>query len=209
VATSAVIPKIPRTKPSGAVSLGGGAQTPREGGGVVLGCGYGIDARFQARTIFSDFLFLFRQSLWNKIFFKILSELGRAIMFSEGICMPVVLTVEDDEQVRVLAESILKEEGYETLSANGVNEALALLRSDQKIDILFTDIQLGTDLQGGLDLAQEAVRLRPKIPVVYSSGRDLTDGMQTLFVEHSLYLHKPYDPAQLIDAVGTLANSFR
>jgi CheY-like chemotaxis protein len=123
--------------------------------------------------------------------------------------MPVVLTVEDDEQVRVLAESILKEEGYETLSANGVNEALALLRSDQKIDILFTDIQLGTDFQGGLDLAREAVRLRPKIPVVYSSGRDLTDGMRALFVEHSLYLQKPYDPAQLTAAAGALVNSFR
>jgi two-component system, response regulator PdtaR len=68
--------------------------------------------------------------------------------------MPIVLTVEDDEQVRVLAESILKEEGYETLSAADVNEALALLRSERKIDVLFTDIQLGTDFQGGLDLAQ-------------------------------------------------------
>jgi CheY-like chemotaxis protein len=123
--------------------------------------------------------------------------------------MPVVLTVEDDEQVRVLAESILKEEGYETLSANNVNEALALLRSDQKIDVLFTDIQLANDFQGGLDLAQEAVRLRPKIPVVYSSGRDLTDGMRILFVEHSLYLRKPYDPVQLTAAMGALVNSFR
>jgi two-component system, response regulator PdtaR len=123
--------------------------------------------------------------------------------------MPIVLTVEDDEQVRVLAESILKEEGYETLSAADVNEALALLRSERKIDVLFTDIQLGTDFQGGLDLAQEAVSLRPKIPVVYSSGRDLTDGMRALFVEPSLYLQKPYDPAQLTDAVGALVNSFR
>ena len=123
--------------------------------------------------------------------------------------MPVVLTVEDDEQVRVLAESILKEEGYETLSASDANEALVLLRSDQKIDILFTDIQLATNFQGGLDLAEEAVRLRPKIPVVYSSGRDLTDGMRALFVEHSIYLHKPYDPAQLTAAVGALVNSVR
>jgi CheY-like chemotaxis protein len=123
--------------------------------------------------------------------------------------MSVVLTVEDDEQVRVLAEAILNEDGYETLSANNVDEALALLRSDQEIDILFTDIQLATRFQGGLDLAREAVRLRPKIPVVYSSGRDLTDGMRELFVEHSFYLHKPYDPAQLTAAVRALLNSIR
>ena len=50
--------------------------------------------------------------------------------------MPVVLTLEDDEQVRVLAESILQDSGHETLSATNVDEALALLRSDQTIDVL-------------------------------------------------------------------------
>lgn len=84
-----------------------------------------------------------------------------------------------------------------------------MLRSDQKIDVLFTDIQLAAEFQGGLDVAQEAVRLRPKIAVVYSSGRDPTDGMRALFVEHSLYLQKPYDPAQLTGAVGALVNAFR
>jgi CheY-like chemotaxis protein len=64
--------------------------------------------------------------------------------------MAVVLTVEDDEQVRVLAESILREEGYETRSANGVNEAFALLRGDRRIDIVFTDIQLETDFRADL-----------------------------------------------------------
>jgi two-component system, NtrC family, nitrogen regulation response regulator NtrX len=103
-------------------------------------------------------------------------------MFSEGFPMPVVPTVEDDEQVRVLVESIVKEDGYETLSARDVNEALALLRCDQKIDVLFAAIQLTTDLQGGLDLAQQAVRLHPKIPVVYSSGGVLTDGMKALYI---------------------------
>lgn len=121
--------------------------------------------------------------------------------------MPVVLTVEDDEQVRVLAESILQDSGHETLSATNVDEALALLRSGQTIDVLFTDIELSNALQGGIDLAQECVRLRPEIHVVYTSGREVTDGMRALFVERSVYLRKPYVAAQLTDAVGALLRS--
>jgi len=121
--------------------------------------------------------------------------------------VPVVLTVEDDEQVRVLAESILQDSGHETLSATNVDEALALLRSDQTIDVLFTDIELWNALQGGIDLAQEGVRLRPEIHVVYTSGREVTDGMRALFVERSLYLRKPYLASQLTEAVGTLLGS--
>ena len=121
--------------------------------------------------------------------------------------MPVVLTVEDDEQVRVLAESILQDSGHQTLSATNVDEALALLRSDQTIDVLFTDIELSNALQGGINLAQEGARLRPKMLVVYTSGREVTDGMRALFVERSLYLRKPYLAAQLTEAVGTVLRS--
>ena len=48
------------------------------------------------------------------------------------------------------------------------------------------------------------MRLRPEIHVVYTSGRDVTDGMRALFVERSLYLRKPYLASQLTAAVGTL-----
>jgi hypothetical protein len=82
-----------------------------------------------------------------------------------------------------------------------------LLRSDQTIDVLFTDIELSNALQGGIDLAQEGVHLRPEMLVVYTSGREVTDGMRALFVERSLYLRKPYLAAQLAEAVGTVLRS--
>jgi CheY-like chemotaxis protein len=46
----------------------------------------------------------------------------------------VVLIVEDDEQVRVMADSILQDAGYETRSAATMAEAHAILASDEKID---------------------------------------------------------------------------
>jgi two-component system nitrogen regulation response regulator NtrX len=116
--------------------------------------------------------------------------------------MAVVLVVEDEEQVLVLAESILQDNGFETLSAHGVDGALALLADKEKrIDLLFTDIGLHESRHGGIELAQEAVRLRPKLPVLYTSGQAVTDGMQALFVENSAFLPKPYTSDQLIKAI--------
>ncbi|MGC1823691.1 MAG: hypothetical protein WA729_22125 [Pseudolabrys sp.] len=41
--------------------------------------------------------------------------------------MAVILLVEDEDQVRVLAESFLQTAGHTTLSAGSIEQALALL----------------------------------------------------------------------------------
>jgi len=108
--------------------------------------------------------------------------------------MGVVLVVEDDEQVRVLAESAIQEAGHQTLTAANVDEALALLRDDQqKVDLLFTDIKLWADAQGGIALAQQAIEVRSGIRVLYTTGQGVTDGMRALFVDGFSFLGKPYN----------------
>ncbi len=75
--------------------------------------------------------------------------------------MATVLIVEDDEHVRVLAELIVQAHGFQTLAADGSEQALAFFNDpDQQIDLLFTDIGLRHEKYGGLDLAHQAVRLR-------------------------------------------------
>jgi len=116
----------------------------------------------------------------------------------------VVLIVEDDEQVRTLAESILQESGHETRSAATSSEAEAILESDEKIDLLFVDLQLLDHHEEGLELAQAAAKVRPGLPVVYTTGRGVTDGMLALFVERNVFLAKPYNGGQLKTAVENL-----
>jgi CheY-like chemotaxis protein len=70
--------------------------------------------------------------------------------------MSVILIVEDDEQVRVLAESVLRDAGYGVLAAAALEGAQALLNSNQLIDLLFVDVNLGGDLEAGLRIAQNA-----------------------------------------------------
>jgi CheY-like chemotaxis protein len=118
--------------------------------------------------------------------------------------MSVVLIVEDEAQVLVLAESILQGAGYDTLSASTVAEALAIVQSDGPIDLLFTDLGLGDELEGGLSIGQAVAQSRPGLPILYASGRELTDGMTALFVKPNAFLAKPYTAEQLLNSVSKL-----
>ena len=118
--------------------------------------------------------------------------------------MAVVLIVEDEAQVRVLAESILQEAGHETRSAGTTAEAQATLRSDERIDLLFVDMTLLDGHEAGLELAKVATEVRPSLPVIYTTGRGITDGMVALFVQPNGFLGKPYTGAQLLTAVSNL-----
>ena len=111
--------------------------------------------------------------------------------------MANILLVEDEEQVRVLAESFLQTAGHTTLSAGSVDQALALFETEQSVDLLFIDLKLQGDNEAGLALATEAVKKRPDLSVLYTSAQGATDGMIALFVEKLAFLPKPYTVEQL------------
>jgi two-component system cell cycle sensor histidine kinase/response regulator CckA len=106
-----------------------------------------------------------------------------------------ILLVEDEEQVRVLAESFLQTAGHTTLSAGSVDQAL--FETEQPVDLLFIDLKLQGDNEAGLALATETVKKRPDLSVPYTSAQGVTDGMIALFVEKSAFLPKPYTVEQL------------
>jgi DNA-binding NtrC family response regulator len=116
----------------------------------------------------------------------------------------VILIVEDETQVRLLAETVLQEAGFETLSAGTVAEAKAILESDQPVDLLFTDMTLFEERDGGLALGQFAAEKRHGLPVLYTTGRGVTDGMLALFVKRHGFLAKPYTGDQLVTGVQNL-----
>ena len=115
-----------------------------------------------------------------------------------------LLVVEDEPDLRVLAESNIADLGYETLSAANGREALALLNENQRITLLFTDINMPDVPDGidGLELARRAVELRPGLRVIYTTAAGgLTDGMAALFVDGATFLPKPYTRDQLMRAM--------
>ena len=102
-----------------------------------------------------------------------------------------------------MAKSTLRIEGYETVAAATRKDALAILRSDQEVDVLFTDINLRGEKRAGLELAEKAVELRPDLGVLYTTGGEVRSPR----VAGSDFLPKPYSSSQLIAAVGQLVEA--
>jgi DNA-binding NtrC family response regulator len=111
--------------------------------------------------------------------------------------MATILLVEDEDQVRLLAESYLEEQGHRVLSAGTSDGALAILHTKTGIDLLFTDLDLKGDIHAGINLADEAIKILPQLRVLYTTGRAITDGMKARFVTGSAVLEKPYTVDQL------------
>ena len=106
--------------------------------------------------------------------------------------MALVLIVEDEAQVRVLAEGIVQELGHEVLTAGTVDEALALLSGNEGVDLLFTDLKLLDRHHGGIEVAPHAREAKPEVRVIYTTGEGVNDGTRALFVEDFHFLSKPY-----------------
>ena len=83
-------------------------------------------------------------------------------------------------------------------------QAQAIIHSDSQFDLVFTDIGLVDQREGGLQVGQSLGEARQGIPVLYTSGMTMTDGMSSLFATPSEFLPKPYRENELLDAVDRL-----
>jgi CheY-like chemotaxis protein len=117
-----------------------------------------------------------------------------------------VLVTEDEPVVRAFARIVIEEAGHQVMEAASVDEALGFLKSTRPVDVLFTDINLRPLDRGGVDLAMEAVKLRPKVRVIYTTGRTLTNEMQSMFVDGCVFIPKPYTPQKLRETVASLVS---
>jgi CheY-like chemotaxis protein len=108
-----------------------------------------------------------------------------------------VLLVEDDARVRAIAAAMLGKLGYRVICAIDGLDALAILESDQPIDLLFTDYVLPKGMNGA-DLAERARALRPGLGVLHTSGyperRLASDGRLS---DADAFIAKPYALAAL------------
>ena len=80
----------------------------------------------------------------------------------------VVLLVEDDPSVRLLIGEILEDLSYASLQAEEANAAIEILRSDERIDLMISDV--GLPGMNGRQLAEIARQHRPDIPILFVTG---------------------------------------
>ena len=80
-----------------------------------------------------------------------------------------ILVVEDETDVRAFAVEMLLELGYRVLDAPNGGDALRLLDGEKKITLLYADVGLPGGMNGR-QLADEALRRRPDLKVLFTSG---------------------------------------
>jgi DNA-binding NtrC family response regulator len=105
-----------------------------------------------------------------------------------------VLFVEDEPLLGELMVEALSDKGFAVQAVPDAGSALRYLLSGAEADVLFTDIDLGAGMDGA-QLAQLVHEMRPKLPIVYASGRRSLDQFKA--VPGSVFLPKPYSLNQV------------
>ena len=108
-----------------------------------------------------------------------------------------ILVVEDDQDVLTVTAESLRELGYQVVTAVDAAGALKILRGDQPIDLLFSDVII-PGCTNGAQLAVTARHVRPELKVLLGSGYTAA----ALSLEHGLpdnldVVGKPYQRDEL------------
>lgn len=103
-----------------------------------------------------------------------------------------ILLVDDEEALRNVIGDLLGQLGYQVLSAGSGQEALRVAAGfSGRIDLLLTDVVMD-DLPGP-QLAEELLRSRPEIKVVYISGyADSSLAPDGVLQPGTVLVHKPF-----------------
>jgi len=107
-----------------------------------------------------------------------------------------VLLVEDDERVRQFALEALRDLGYRVVEADSAARAIAHLQTGAPVDLLLTDIVMPET--NGRQLAEQALRLKPGLPVLYMTGFTRNAVVHNGMLDHGVnFLPKPFTIDQL------------
>lgn len=114
---------------------------------------------------------------------------------------PVILVVDDEMLLRMLATEHFEEAGYEVIAAENGAAALAALTARPDIQAVFTDVQM-PGLPDGFALARAVRKTSPDCAIVVVSGRaapvreDLADGVR--------FVTKPYWGQDVVRLIGSM-----
>ncbi|MBP7062725.1 PAS domain-containing sensor histidine kinase [Ferrovibrio sp.] len=122
---------------------------------------------------------------------------------AEKAAGPVVLLVDDNPDVRTTLAMLLDSLGYSVRAASSGMAALDILQSGEPVDLLFTDVMMPE--MNGLDLAERALRIRPSLPVVFTSGTAGEEMFRTTPFRHNApMLAKPVRKQVLAETLQRL-----
>lgn len=126
-------------------------------------------------------------------------------MLSADMLATHILLVEDEDLLRDLVTENLLDAGYHVIGASNGTAGLDALRSEQRIDVLLSDIKL-PDIDG-YQVAEAGNALRPGLKVILMTGYASSPLPQTLQTVVYRVLQKPFPldtlPGTIAAALGS------
>ncbi len=109
-----------------------------------------------------------------------------------------VMVVEDDPSVRMIVTELLSEVGYGVLEATDADTAIPILQSNQRIDLLVSDV--GLPGMNGRQLAEVARQSRPDLKILFITGYAQNAAVRAGFLADGMdMMTKPF----AVDALAT------
>lgn len=118
-----------------------------------------------------------------------------------------ILAVDDEPDLRALLRILLKNKGYEVLEAASGQEAVDLVRSEPRIDLVIMDIMMP-----GLDGVQACAEIRKfsTVPMLFLTAKSqLADKAEAYASGGDDYLAKPFSQHELLLKVESLTRRYR
>lgn len=115
----------------------------------------------------------------------------------------LILVVEDEPTLRMVALDLVEEAGFNALEAADADQAIRVLESRTDIRLIFTDIDMPAGSMNGLRLAFSVRNRWPEIAIIMASGHyrakqdDLPSG--------ALFFEKPYPHREVVSAMRRMA----
>ncbi len=133
---------------------------------------------------------------------RALAETGRKPQAESSAAKPVrrsgrILVVEDNSSVAQVTQSLLEQIGYETVRTDSASEALKLLDSGQRFDLVFSDIVMPGTING-IGLAERIKERHRGIPVLLTTG--YSEGLKLAGSNYDV-IRKPFVVSTLEQAV--------
>jgi CheY-like chemotaxis protein len=116
----------------------------------------------------------------------------------------IILVVEDEVLVRMLACDVLMDGGHHALEAVDAEEALVLLQARPDIAAMFTDVDMPGEING-LGLARLAALRFPQLPIIVTTGAAAVAPGD--LPTNARFLSKPYSPSVLLAMVAEVTSA--
>src|SRR6202050_2641620 len=110
-----------------------------------------------------------------------------------------VLVVDDEENIRIVLQTLLKKHGYEVQVADGGEAALALVDTFDP-DVILTDVRMPK--MGGMDLlATLRAKQHPATVIVMSAYGNVDLALEAMKAGAYDYVGKPFKPDEVVLAL--------